>query len=444
MKIKTKLTMLFLGMAILVVFVGYFSAGTSQTILEDSIGRSYAMLAKTMIREIDKNLYSQIGLLRIFLSDNEVREAVVLSNKDFDQMDNVKEYITEEDKKWINATKEEITPFMKDIIENDMSGRLIELQKILNGEHSQTVYIETFVTNKYGANIAETRKTTDYDQSDENWWQKTKEKGIFIGDVDLDESTGARAITIGLRIDDENGNFLGVMKNVLDFTRIIEIVVGSEQNDGFATNENFGFDGYKPEGYELLSYDKEVLYTTYDDVYTCPKNEIKSWDIVTQNAGNVKKIFLIAYAHSTGYERYKGLGWTLILRVDLKKIFDPVKKLEIKLLYISLMVALLAIFLGMFFSYKTYKPIINLKYVMERIRTGDLSAKIEVRSKDETNELADSFSRMIKSLKETTVSKEVVDNILSSIADNAIRINPRGNNNKGQSGIVQAFGLQRK
>ena len=77
-----------------------------------------------------------------------------------------------------------------------------------------------FVTNAFGANIAQSEKTSDYRQDDEMWWQKAKENGLFLSEGGFDESAGVYSSDISIRILDGNGNFIGVLKAVINVESI--------------------------------------------------------------------------------------------------------------------------------------------------------------------------------------------------------------------------------
>lgn len=66
------------------------------------------------------------------------------------------------------SAKDEVTPFMQLLINNELSGNLRE--KFIGfgeKEYGCRVFSEIIITNKYGANAAQTEKTTDYYQADE-------------------------------------------------------------------------------------------------------------------------------------------------------------------------------------------------------------------------------------------------------------------------------------
>ncbi|MDD4202700.1 MAG: PAS domain S-box protein [Candidatus Omnitrophica bacterium] len=130
---------------------------------------------------------------------------------------------------------------------------------------------------------------------------------------------------------------------------------------------------------------------------------------------NNKKLFIIV--HSKGYSRYKGLGWILALDYDSADIFEAVVILRNKLLGFSFLIAIISILLGLLVAQSISKPIFALKQASLEIGKGNLSAKIDIHTKDEIEELAKSFMQMTMQLQNTTVTKEYVENIIESMVD---------------------------
>ncbi|RKY36201.1 MAG: hypothetical protein DRP78_04210, partial [Candidatus Omnitrophota bacterium] len=83
-----------------------------------------------------------------------------------------------------------------------------------------------------------------------------------------------------------------------------------------------------------------------------------------------------------------------------------------------------AIVISFFISRSISRPIIKLKNVTAKIIKGDLSARAEGFSKDEIGALADSFNKMTQDLLKTTVSKDYVENVIGTMMDCLIVINP--------------------
>ena len=70
------------------------------------------------------------------------------------------------------------------------------------------------------------------------------------------------------------------------------------------------------------------------------------------------------------------------------------------------------------------KPINQLKPAAEKIEKGNLDTRAEINSKDESDEFANVFDRMMENLSTTTVTKYYVDQIINSMTDTLIVINP--------------------
>jgi len=154
---------------------------------------------------------------------SEIQDRLFTSNFEFDGMQDVFSLIEQRDNEWISADWEEITPFMHGLIENKVSDII--------RDHAQSyparmldvpydMYPEIILTNSYGVNIAQTGKTTDYLQSDEQWWTLAKQNGLFISEAHYDQSADVYSADIAYRVNGDRGEFLGVIKAVTNIDQI--------------------------------------------------------------------------------------------------------------------------------------------------------------------------------------------------------------------------------
>jgi len=91
---------------------------------------------------------------------------------------------------------------------------------------------ELFFTEGYGLNIAYSNSTNDFVQNDEEWWQKGKTDGHWVGAFEFDQSANAISIDLVRDITDpKSGKFLGVVKAVLP-SSAFEIVTDYLQHSG--------------------------------------------------------------------------------------------------------------------------------------------------------------------------------------------------------------------
>jgi PAS domain S-box-containing protein len=423
MKIIYKLMLGFLVIAFMIWIVGYFAVSTSQKALQKAIEDSSVFLAVKIMDEIDKNTFRRIEEFNAYSKNLIVQEAVWASNQRFNNLNDVETYINEKDQEWTSTPKEVITPFMVELIDNKLSRSLKEKLDYYKKKYGYRVFSEVIITNKYGANVALSGKITDYKQDDEQWWQKGKSDATYIGDVEYDESTGAYVTTFGIRIDDDNGNFIGVMKVALNIKDVNYIIKDFE---------SVGTPEERKTTYKLVTKEGRVIYSTgefkiLEDVHDYIEH-IEDGEPGGHKQGvfvrNDKKHGGVLCAHT--HSNFKELDWILLVEHKTKEIFAPVVKLRNGILVTSIIVTILAVLISISFSRSISKPVTKLRDAAIKIGRGDLDTKIEVKTKDEIGQLATSFKKMSEDLKATTVSKEYVDNIMDSMIDTLIVVDSDG------------------
>ena len=153
-----------------------------------------------------------------------------------------------------------------------------------------------------------------------------------------------------------------------------------------------------------------------------------------------KEKALFAYAYEQGHLNFKGNNWMLLLHVPVKAAFASAAELRNKLIAVVFAIIFIAILITLIGSRKFTRPISRLQDVAKEIGKGKLDAKIEISSNDEIGDLAKSFSSMAMDLKQTVVSMDYVDNIVSSIADILIVVTPDGKIEKANRVALDILG----
>ena len=403
MKIRQKLLLGFILIALLIVIVGFVSVYTGRAILQKSIGQNSVILVENIMRDIDVRVYSRIEDLQVYSGHLVLQEAVKKSNREFDLMSNRRKYITDKEEAWGSVPKRTITPFMQHLINNKLSRELKEKVDFYKEKYGYDVFGEIFVTNKYGVNVAQSGKTSDYYQADEEWWQKAKQKGLYLGGVKYDESAGIYSIALCIRVDDENKKFLGVMKAVLNVAGVINIIknIVAEARKSHEILE-----------FKLLTKDNGIIYSTekFKIFQKMPGHIMSHFEQSVKHKHKHKDYFitkgdipgegtaLFAHAHSSGYNGYKGLGWRLVIEQKTKDIFAPIALLRNIIFIISVALLVIAIIMGLLIADSISKPLIKLKLAAAEIGKGHLDVEIPINSKDEIGDLAKSFANMTNDL----------------------------------------------
>jgi len=149
---------------------------------------------------------------------------------------------------------------------------------------------------------------------------------------------------------------------------------------------------------------------------------------VFQSSVGPQDTVLGTYTLEKGFLSYRGNGWGLLIESPIDIVSAPVtqmaKEFTIRFL---LMIVILA---GAFYAIgkRLSRPIEMLTRTVQAIATGDLKQSVDLRSstksKNEVGILANAFQQMLENLNITTVSKSYVDNILASMIDTLIVVNP--------------------
>jgi len=216
--IRTIVISIFLLVTSLFVVQAMYSVTVGQDFIQQSVGQSSLLLAEDMAKFIEFGVSIKIGDLIDYSKTDIVQKALLESNQEFDNLSDTQGHIDKQEDAWVSTPDETITPFMQSLISNELAEDVRKnfVEKI-NPKTGHSVFAELFLTNQYGANIAQSGKTTDYRQDDEDWWQDAKANGISIGKTEYDESAKTDVIPIGIEITDENGNFVGVLKATSSF-----------------------------------------------------------------------------------------------------------------------------------------------------------------------------------------------------------------------------------
>ncbi len=398
--IGKKLIFGYLIVVLLMTVLALYAVRVSQRSLEESVGKNSVFLAGEMLKRIDRDLRAIFEDIKIYTLGFLVNNTISRSNQAFENMEDVQEYIKQKDAEWVAAPKEEITPFMQQLINNELSHQLRqEFIQFWERQRGRTHFTEVFVTNKYGANAAQTGKTSDYYQADEEWWQISRREGFYMGHVEYDERARAFAIPFTVRLDDEQGNFIGTIKAVVSIMSII-------REAEIATRM------YETTDIKLICQQhKKLIYATgafklLEDVSGKEffKKITEEEGFFIAEEGKKKKLF--SYAQLKGFGRLEGLEWILVVGHDVQEILKPAFVLRNSLMAASLVLIALGIIVAFFMSRSITKPIAELAKGVEIIGKGDLEHRFEIKTRDEIGGLANTFNKMMADLKNVTASRD--------------------------------------
>jgi|GEM_PF-806227 len=123
-----------------------------------------------------------------------------------------------------------------------------------------------------------------------------------------------------------------------------------------------------------------------------------------------------------------GLGWVLLSEIDAEEAFAPVAALRRQTIWLGAGVSLAFLGVGYLFSRRTTEPLLALTREVERLGGDDWRDldRLEAFEKadDEVARLAQQFDEVSRRLRETTVSRDYLDDLLASILNAVFTVGP--------------------
>ena len=401
MKIGHKLVLGSLTLSLLVCAVGFYAVAVSRRVLLKSIEDTSSGLAAELMQAVDRSVYDRAKYWRIYATREILQQTVKASNEQFEELPDIRTYVDQKDSQWRAAPEDNLTAEMTSLIENELSEELLHTLEATQRYEGCRVYGEIFVTNRYGANVAQTSRTSDYRQDDESWWQQTMKDGLYIGDVSHDESADVFSMDVCVRVDDDAGNSLGVIKTVLNVESLDSLLQDSASGSHSKAAQQghlFLLTGERVIIFDSTNLDNQVrLDSQYDyDFGDSPAGQTRTFEKQDEEDGWL----LAGCAFSDGYKDYAGQEWSLVVENRAEEILAPVAALRNAILWMSVVIAVAAFGVAVVFSLSISRRIGTLRGVAIEVGQGNLEVRANDRSSDEIGKLAQSINQMAENQQE--------------------------------------------
>lgn len=382
MRFTTKLTTLFTVIGLFVgIILSYFVYTSNIKILEKQITDRLEDQAFHTIDKIDRMLFENYANMKMLTTD-----PVLRSKK---------------------STPEHITK------------RLIEFENI----YKIYSYLSLFDLNRIriadtsGTNIGKQHPFTEY-------WIGITEGKEFVMDIFMSGVFKKAVFYFAFVIKDENGEPFRVVVSRIPTEQLYEI---TSQAAGIHAAEK----KYK---LTLINKDGLILYSNYNPEGIL-KDRSPDLDVVQKflqsgkNISSERHLFLgeeeiTTFAREQGYMDFKGNDWALIMCIPTKVAFEPAIQLRNRVMIILAVIGVFAFLVIYLFSRTISNPIKKLRDTAIEIGRGNLNAKVNILSKDEIGQLAESFNNMATNLKKYISQNEL---ILNSAGEGILGLDLNGN-----------------
>jgi signal transduction histidine kinase len=408
MRIRLRLLLVTVAPTILIFVVGMYATQIGERHLRRSIAASSNADTGAKMDEIDRFIDTRCSQWRAYAEGSSVIRVLEESNRRFAGSPDPARNVAEEDRRWTETPPGETSPLMREILGNDLSRDLRAMLGQLKLESGRPVFGEVFLTNRFGANVAQSSRTSDYRQDDEEWWQVAWHDTIHVGEVGYDQSSGIYSTDIAFRIDDRLGRPQGVLKAVLNIEEAFSLLDQHPEDPGEAPARSL----------LLFTSDRRVVYRDggpeipLEDGsrFFPPQGLPTSAHPVTLERidGRTGERMLSTYAVSRGHAGYRGLGWILLQEYRADAVFHPVTVLRERILLISLAAMVLSALHAILFSMSLSRRLAGLAETARALGRGELETTAAEEGSDEISQLAATLNAMSRDLEASRL--ELIDN----------------------------------
>lgn len=109
-------------------------------------------------------------------------------------------------------------------------------------------------------------------------------------------------------------------------------------------------------------------------------------------------------------------GWSLVFEVDKSKVLSPIGDIQSSLILVVVIILVIVAFLALVAANIFVKPIVQLSKAAEQIGDGNLSIKVDIKSKDEVGKLGEQLNSMSERLSEILNAEKELSSQLGSQA----------------------------
>ncbi|MEI8350191.1 MAG: sensor histidine kinase [Candidatus Omnitrophota bacterium] len=385
---------IFFGTLCIIIIGLMLGYAVGSYLLTEAIGVGYKNVSHSLAHSIEMALMDEIRFLEIIATRPLWVDVVKQSNEQYSNKGRevIEQQLLEMDKLWIQS--EAGSSLMKEYLENRVSLSMRDVTVLRKD------IAEIFITDKFGALVAASGKTSDFYQADEAWWQKAYNNGngaLYMGDVEYDASSKTWVIPLAVPMREPGtGKIVGVCKEAFAIDRLFAQIAALELTDVssiFVMNKNgrilFG-GGITPLSSKLAGDEaiRKILASR------------RAYEIITVDAPHKMKAFVTDTDIEAPFLVQRNIAWTVLVINDTVKALAPLHKLTLYLVLAGIALMMMMFPAGYFLGGFVSRPIRQLHIVVEKIMAGEWDYPIRIRTRDEIEEFADALQTMREFLKE--------------------------------------------
>lgn len=390
-KIGVRIATVSIALLLMLASLALYSSVEGRAALAEGVGLASEAIAESLFESLNTMIHARGHEVFTMMVSYLVVDEVNRSNAAYDAMDDPEGYIDEIDENWTSTPSDVITEEMVAILENNVSTLLTTgLVDHYRSEHGMDIFGKVLVTNKYGALVAATGRTTDFRQNDEPWWHLAQEVQHLVTDIEYDESNGIYGVGVCVAIRDGSGNVIGMSKavaNILSLVKDIELTALGYETSELKVTTSDGRLIFSSRAYAIL---QNISSEAFFERATNTRGHF------SETEGGTSRLF--SYAAATGHVEDEEYSWIMFLSHAEDEVLGPATQLQVRILIVATLTIALGAVLSVSLSRSITRPVMELEAVTRSMARGNLDKRIQVSSQDELGRLAESFNYMASEL----------------------------------------------
>ncbi len=391
--LRTKLVIAFIAIAIASVgSVSLIVDRSLRTGRTDEIGNNLAVLANSEALQVGQNLENELKLLNGLALTRAVQERAELGTQG-DVLTQTE--INQLDQQWraADAADNNADPLVATVLNDPLSAELLKFQAKFPEN------AEIFLTDLPGVSIATTDRTSDYLQSDEDWWQAAYKDGQYIGQPAYDVSSKTIALNMAVPVRAIGSQkIVGVLRTTVNVRSLSNVLIAGRFGQTGRT------DIYLPGNQVIKLVPMGANLDVVESKNAANNNHVlqpssKYLEFPLDGTPSLVSAARISVPYAENqYRIINDLGWQVVIHQDQTEALKPVDTQTRNDLLLAILVTILAAIAAMGLAQVLVGPIVRLNVIAEKVAAGDLSVQAKVETSDETGALATTFNNMISQL----------------------------------------------
>jgi len=287
-----------------------------------------------------------------------------------------------------------IDPDVINLLEQSKEERDRMYQKLQNLIDGYPEFIAVYVSSKNGDTFmrpleSENKIPDNFDPRIRPWYKVALQKPqeVIVSDPYVDVVTGDTLVTLSKVVKNSKNEIVGVVGIDLSMSKVYDII-GNKLGTG--------------ETIYVINQKGQIIFHPQSDKIGQDVSNEEYFKNLSQKSGSM---YVQNGSTFLAYDKISDPNWTVITQVDTENLFSEVRATTTFSLILFTIIAVVAVIVGILFViYNIIKPINKFKIYLSEVGKGNLSTSIEINSKDEIREMADSLNQAINAWKNSIVS----------------------------------------